>query len=128
MFPTIFPANRTLRILLLLVMALATVIFFVVARYRAPGKGAVNGIYYNACCGDVVMKDGVLSYRARSYGYDLENMKFGLTAYVQGRFTEKGIEPSTNQALFLFFSKDGKQGFETMVGRREYVFLKANQQ
>jgi hypothetical protein len=107
-----------------LALASVAVFFFVYAKITAPNANVVNGIYYNECCGDVILRDGKLLYKSTFYKYDLENMKFGLTAFVPGKFTEQGIESSPDETAFLFDSKDGKRGFKTIVRGREYSFLK----
>jgi hypothetical protein len=115
--------NKTLARLTLLGLALAAALFYAYARSNAPDKSAVNGTYYNKCCGNVVLRDGGLYYKKVLYKYDLENMKFGLTAFVPGNFTERGIVPSSDNTVFSFFAKDGKFGFTITMRRQEYSFL-----
>jgi len=116
--------NKTPRILATLGLALTAAILFGYAERAVPGKSAVNGTYYNKCCGEVVMRDGQLLYKNALYKYDLKNMKFGLAAYVQGDFTERGIAPSPDETAFLFSAKDGKRAFGTVMRGQEYLFLK----
>ena len=51
----------------------------------------------------------------RSLSVNLEKMKFGLTAYVRGSFTEEVIRPSGDGASLIFFSSKGQCGFKTAV-------------
>jgi hypothetical protein len=118
------PKTTNLRILTALGCALVVAVLVIHARLTAPDKSSVNGTYYNACCGDVAMRDGKLFYKKAVYSYDLENMKFGLTAYVDGKFTEEGIKPSPDKTAFLFI-ESGSRGFRTVVHGREYSFLRA---
>jgi len=110
---------------MLLALAAAMAIFFIYVKVTAPAQSAMNGTYYNSCCGDVVLRDGVLLYKGIRHEYDLENMKFGLTAYVQGDFTEQGIAPSSEPTPFIFFTKDGRYAFKAVIHGREYAFLQA---
>jgi hypothetical protein len=111
--------------LLALGLALTVALFVVYVRATAPDQSVVNGTYFNECCGVVVLRDGKLFYKKAIYKYDLENMKFGLTAYVPGKFTEQGVVSSSDETALSFFANGGKRGFETMVSGREYSFLKA---
>jgi hypothetical protein len=126
-------SEETTRKLVLLAFLVAVGIWLFYKRSLAPDVSAVNGTYYNACCGDVVLRDGTLFYKKASYKYDLELLKFGLTAYVHGRFTTQGVESSTDGTVFLFVDNDsGRRGFSTSVGEpgfpdapgRDYSFAK----
>jgi hypothetical protein len=118
------PENKTHRALMGIALALAAAIFFIYTRNAAPDRNAVNGTYRSACCDDVTMRDGELFYKSSSSKYDLKNMKFGLTAYVHGKLTESGVEPSGDDTAFIFFVDGKKRGFRTVVRNKEYSFLK----
>ncbi len=105
-------------------MASVVAAFFIHGWINAPTPNAVNGTYYNACCGNVVMRDGTVWYKKDIYKYKLMNIKFRLRAYVQGNFTERGITPSSDESLLIFFDENGKRGFETWIRGRVYSFIK----
>ena len=105
-------------------LILVAAILFTYTRIAAPDQGAVNGVYFNQCCGDIALRDGSLSYKGASYKYNLTKMKFGLTAYVQGILPENDIEPSLDKTAFIFFSEKGKSNFKTTIRGRDYLFLK----
>lgn len=111
-------------------LAVAAIMIVLLARYlivtghNAPDKKSVNGVYHNDCCSDVILKDGYLTYGASTVSVDLENMKFGLTGYVDGQFTRSGIEKSNEQSAIdfseartrhvIYMSVDGRTtSFET---------------
>ena len=96
-------------------LILAVTVFVIYKKASAPRPDAVNGTYYNRCCGNIVLRDGSLFYKGGRYPYDLERMKFGLTAYVRGSFTEEVIRPSGDGASLIFFSSKGQCGFKTAV-------------
>ena len=107
-------------------LILAVTAFVIYKRAGAPKLDAVDGTYYNGCCGNIVLRDGSLFYKGGRYPYDLESMKFGLTAYVRGSFTEQGIRPSGGDASLIFFSSKGQCGFETAVRGFERSFARVS--
>jgi hypothetical protein len=48
--------------------------------HRTP-VAIVNGVYRNPCCAPVQLKDGLMLIDGARVPFDLEDMKFGLTAY-----------------------------------------------
>jgi hypothetical protein len=89
---------------------------------NAPSKGAVNGVYRNECCKDIVIEDDHLSYGDSSFGFDLENMKFGLTGYVDGKFTVAGIQQSEEPAVISFHNEGGVRVLSLPIDGRETDF------
>jgi len=104
----------------------AVAAFVIHGKAYAPKPDAVNGTYYNRCCGNIVLRDGSLFYKGGRYPYDLESMKFGLTAYVRGSFTEEGARPSADDASLIFFGSKGQCGFETLVSGFERSFARVS--
>ena len=100
------PAGRTLLILSIL----AVLAWYAYGRTHKPSPATVNGTYRSSCCGDVVLRDGwFITDQGRTH-FDLENMKFGLTAYperpirVDGRHVVRG--PPSTDAEGVIFSED----------------------
>ena len=50
-------------------------------RAHVPAASTVNGVYSNPCCGNFILRNGVIVIGTFHVPFDLENMKFGLTAY-----------------------------------------------
>ncbi|WP_426255698.1 hypothetical protein [Sphingomonas sp. DC2300-3] len=50
-------------------------------RPHVPAASTVNGVYSNPCCGKFTISNGVVLTGNSRVPFDLENMKFGLTAF-----------------------------------------------
>ena len=50
-------------------------------RAHVPAASTVNGVYSNPCCGSFILRNGIIVIGTFHVPFDLENMKFGLTAY-----------------------------------------------
>ena len=105
-------------------LVLAGAIIFISDWAATPELDAVNGTYYNRCCGNIVLRNGSLFYKGSRYSYKLKNMKFGLTAYVPGDLTERGIRPSADDTSLRFFDSKGDCGFNTAVQGYDRSFSK----
>jgi hypothetical protein len=97
---------------LLLVLIVVVVGWYSYVRMHRPSAAIVNGTYRSACCGNVVLANGwIIADRDRTR-FDLEDMKFGLTAYperpirVDGRHVVMG--PPTADTAGIAFSTDRK--------------------
>ncbi len=101
-----YPLSPTGRAVLILFI-LSLLGWYAYGRTHTPPPATVNGTYHSACCGDVVLKDGwFITGQGRTH-FDLENMKFGLTAYpersirVDRRHVVMG-PPATDEAGVIF--------------------------
>lgn len=114
--------------------ALAVFILFVVswyayARSHAPTVKSVNGVYSNACCGEVLLQNGVIIAGKTRVPFKLEEMKFGLTGYASKRLVIYGsqlvVPPGADEGV-LTFNSSGTTF--TVCGSpscdREYVFTR----
>ena len=63
-------------VLLLIVLA-----WYVNGRAHVPAASTVNGVYSNSCCSNILLRDGIMIVGTSRVPFQLENMKFGLTAY-----------------------------------------------
>jgi hypothetical protein len=83
------------------------------ARSHTPAVSSVNGIYGNACCGDLTLRDGVIIAGNAHVPFKLEDMKFGLTAYPTKRLQVSGsnvvvITDAEDETPSLSFDKSAK--------------------
>lgn len=74
----------------LLVGILVALLWYFNARAHQPAAASVNGVYTNACCGSLMLRDGVIVVGTARVPFDLESMKFGLTAYPSQRVFVQG--------------------------------------
>ena len=98
-------------------------------RSHAPVVASVNGTYTNACCGELLLHDGAIIAGNVRVPFQLENMKFGLTAYPSERIEVDGTQivvRSGAEAGALSFDKGSKT--LTLCGDlrcdRKYVFTR----
>ena len=66
--------------------------WYTYVRSNAPEPSLVNGVYTNACCGSLTLRDGVIIAGQTRIHFTLENMKFGLRAYPTNRLAVRGSE------------------------------------
>ena len=104
---------------ILLLIVLGWVIYTEITR---PNVDSVNGVYRNECCGDIILRDGHISYRGDSLTFHLANMKFGLTGFTNGRFTRNGITESDEETMLLFSGEGGHRSFFVPIEGRGYAF------
>ena len=95
------------------VVALVTsfVGWYCYARSQVPDLATVNGIFSNDCCGEIVLRNGVIITNGDHVRFKLENMKFGLTAYTEKRLEVHGSEivsTENKEENLLSFENDGK--------------------
>jgi hypothetical protein len=50
-------------------------------RAHVPAASIVNGVYSHPCCGSFSINNGIVVIGESRVPFDLENMKFGLTAF-----------------------------------------------
>lgn len=84
--------------------------WYVYARAHRPSAAVVDGTYHSECCGSVVLANGwIVAAQGRSR-FDLEEMKFGLTAYPERQIRVNGsqvlIGSPTAHAAGILFSAD----------------------
>ena len=72
---------RAANLVVALVAAASFAIWYVYARTHVPAASTVNGVYSNPCCDSLILHDGVIAVGKSRVPFDLENMKFGLTAF-----------------------------------------------
>ena len=119
----------------MLAMMIVAAIFYIHGRLNAPDQASVNGTYFSQKCGNIVLRDGQVYYKGTQLPYDLENMKFGLMAWVKGQFTENGIIPNQPKPFFAldrfqeetdvaFITTAGVRGIELLISGHDCVFLK----
>ena len=74
-------AATDLRRAALAVFLLIALGWYAATRAHVPAASSVNGVYSNPCCGSFILRDGIIVIGTAHVPFDLENMKFGLTAY-----------------------------------------------
>jgi hypothetical protein len=114
--------NRKVQITLAVILITLACGFFVITKFSSPNKDSVGGIYRNGCCSDIVIKQDYLSYRGKSLNFELVNMKFGLTGYVNARFMSDGMQDSGEPTAITFSNKSGHFTLSLPVDRHEYTF------
>ena len=104
-------------------------------RHIPPTQAWANGIYKNACCGPLVLLDGVLKVADRSTRYVVEESKFGNQINVAaGIGVRHGQVEFGSTFVYVFFNNNsmarpalGKAESMHLVGLddgADYVFLK----
>jgi alpha-D-ribose 1-methylphosphonate 5-triphosphate synthase subunit PhnI len=107
-------------------------ILFALAAYcgtrpHNPAVSSVNGSYKNSCCNDLVLRDGLMITENDRVPFQLERMKFGLTAYPTRLpiVRNERIEfLNDGDAGGLIFSENGTilTLNDARFGKRKYVF------
>ena len=123
--PTGIEQNRKVQMVLAVILVVAACVFFIHTRFTAPNKGVVDGIYRNGCCGDIVIMKERISQGSKTLPLEIRNMKFGLTGYVNGRFTYEGMRVSNEKTAIIFFSEGGKRALTLPIDGRDYTFKSA---
>ena len=90
----------------LIVLILSALAWYAYARAHKPVPATVNGTYHNPCCGPLVLSDGTIVGQNNRVPFTLENMKFGLTAYLPHPVVVRG-----NQVVMLGAQSDGSISF-----------------
>jgi hypothetical protein len=96
--------------------------FSIFAKLQAPDKNIADGVYRNECCSDIIIKDGHISQRDKTFDFKLLNMKFGLTGYVSGRFTREGMQESDQETAITFLTEGGRRALSLPIDQHEYTF------
>lgn len=104
-------------------IALVTV-FLLYVKLTAPNKDSVDGVYHNECCEDIIIKNGLVSYGNSTLDMRLLNMKFGLTGYVDARFTNREMQTSKEATAIIFSDRPGMRTLTLPIGRNDYIFQK----
>ena len=106
---------------------LVALVWYFNTRAHQPAAASVNGVYMNACCGSLTLRDGVVVTGTARVPFDLENMKFGLTAYPSQRVSVQGGQvkalPGADPAP-LSFEQNGMLLIvcEDRLCKRRYAF------
>lgn len=111
------------------VLFLITVAWYCNDRAHVPAPSSVNGMYVSPCCGSLTLRNGNVIIGNVQVPFDLENMKFGLTAYpkqrIEVRRSRVEAHPDADPAPLLL-SKGGT--IITICGdrpcTREYTFTR----
>ena len=101
--------NRTVHLVLAIVLVVAATLFLLSTRKSAPRPSEVEGVYVNSCCSDVTIGGGALSYGGVTYPVRFSRMKFGLAGYVNQKFSARTAEPSTESTVILFGEVNGER-------------------
>ena len=117
-------SNRAVQLALALVLAIAAVCFALSTRKSVHLQSQVSGVYRNACCADVSIREGRLVYGGQSEPVRLERMKFGLAGYVRGTFTPDSISQSPELTTILFGETGSWRNLVIPVERRDVIFLR----
>lgn len=115
---------RRIGIPVLILIALA---WYCNTRPHIPAPSTVNGVYVSPCCGSLTLRSGNVIVGNVQVPFDLENMKFGLTAYPKQRIEVRGSHVEAYQDVDpapLSFSEGGT--IITLCGNRpctrQYTF------
>ena len=98
-------------------------------RTPTPPIQSVNGTYRNACCAPAMLKDGVLLTSTLRVPFELEPMKFGLTARTVTRVdvTAGGITARKTSDVERIVFNESRTGFTLCSAKhcdREYLFVR----
>jgi hypothetical protein len=114
--------QKKIRLVLVGFISILALIFLVYTKSTAPSRHDFDGVYHNDCCGDVIINDGNVHRDGKTVSIKIRRMKFGITGYVNGRFTNTSVFKSDEETAISFY-KDGARWELTLpIDRREYVF------
>ena len=122
--PTGFERNRTVQIALAITLVTLACGFFIYTKTTAPSSNVVDGVYRNECCPDITIKDEHIAQGNGTLVLRTRNMKFGLTGYVNGRFTNDGVQSSDEVTAITFFNRNGKFALSLPIAGRNYTFTR----
>jgi len=114
--------NKKIQLVLAVIMGVLVSGFFIYTKITAPDKNSVSGIYRNECCSDIIIKDGYISQGKNAFDWRLLNMKFGLTGYVEARFTREGMQKSEEPTPITFLNEGGQRALSVRIDGRDYTF------
>ena len=114
--------NRKAQIVLAAILIALICGFFIYTKVTAPRKDVADGIYRNACCSDIAIKDGHISYGNKTLIFTIRDMKFGLTGYVNGQFSVEGMRQSSEATAISLFDEGGKRALSLPVDGHQYTF------
>lgn len=72
------------------VLLLVALGWYAITRAHVPALSTVNGVYSNPCCGKFKLINGIVITGNSRVPFDLEDMKFGLTAYPKAQILAQG--------------------------------------
>ncbi|MCL6683982.1 hypothetical protein [Sphingomonas alba] len=120
------PATQRVALVVLLLLASG---WYVYGRIHRPPVAVVNGVYRNACCAPVELRDGSMLIDGTPVPFTLENMKFGLTGHPTQNVVVSGNRVSVaggRTYTVISFSQDRKAF--TLCGvshcKQEFVFYR----
>jgi hypothetical protein len=119
--------NKKVQLVLAIILIALICGFFIYTRSMAPKKDAVDGVYRNGCCSDIVVQNGRVSYGSAALDMKLLNMKFGLTGYVDGQFTSQGIQAASEPTAITFADQGGKRTLSLPIDRQDRIFERAEE-
>jgi hypothetical protein len=114
--------NKTVQLVLAAILVVAICIFFLYSKANAPRKDSVDGVYRSECCRDIIIRDGRVSYGTDVVDMKLLNMKFGLTGYVDGKFTSQGIRATKEPTEIDFSSQGQKRTLSLLIDQQDHTF------
>ena len=120
--PTGIENNRKVQLGLAIILIFLMLGFLLYARLNTPSKDSVDGVYRNACCGDIIIRGGRISYGDTALDMKLRNMKFGLTGYVDGKFTSRGIRASKDPTSIIFSNQGTRRVLSLPIDQEEHRF------
>ncbi len=123
--PTGLEQNKKVQAVQAAIMIALVCGFFIYTRFNIPREGIADGVYRNGCCRDIAIKGEHISQGSKTLALKVLNMKFGLTGYVNGRFTSEGMQESDEATAISFFNEGGKRALTLPIDRRDYTFRSA---
>jgi hypothetical protein len=114
--------NKNVQLSLFITLMIAICLFFICTKLQAPARDAVDGVYKNQCCKDIIIRDGHVLYGGITLDMKLVTMKFGLTGYVDGKFTSRGAQDSKESTAMIFAEQDGERTVSLPIDRQDRTF------
>jgi hypothetical protein len=114
--------NKGIVFIVFIIILIAFLAFFVKVNVTRLEKGVVDGVYRNACCSDIIIKEPEIIHGNEHFDIKISDMKFGLVGVVSGKFTPSRIQKSKVDTWIAFSKEDGKRVITLPVGNSFYSF------
>ncbi len=114
--------NKKVQIVLAAIL-ISLISWFVIAKGSdIPSSQSTDGIYRNSCCNDIIIRNGSIYYGNKVALIKIENMKFGVTGYIDRVFNSTEMQKSNELTAISFSNVDGRKSLSLPIGGRDSTF------
>lgn len=120
--PTGFERNKKVQLIGFIALLCCIIWFVISTRRNEVPTEAVNGVYRNQCCDNIIIRDGRLFYRGKSFAFRLFNMKYGLVGDINARFTGHDIQESAESTEIEFLNPGTQPSLSVRIDQNDDTF------